>query len=95
VSVMYLIARDYAQGGAQWNAMRLIADSTCPAPRWRPWSQVSEKAGLIVAHAIRELSCRPATRGTVRIASIIEAVRTPASGHLAPAGRAARLPRGG
>jgi membrane protein len=88
LSVMYLIARDYAQGCAQWNARRLIAELDLPGASLAPVVASLEKAGLIVATKSENLVPARDPKD-IRISSIIEAVRAPGSGHPAPAGRAA------
>lgn len=88
LSVMYLIARDHAQGGTHWNAKRLIAELDLPGVSLAPVVASLEKAGLIVS--TESESVRPGRDPKdIRIASILEAVRAPESGHLVPAGRAA------
>jgi membrane protein len=89
LSVMYLIARDYAQGDTNWNAKRLIAELDMPGASLAPVIGSLERAGLIVATESENF--RPGRDPKdIRIASIIEAVRASQSGgHLAPAGRAA------
>jgi membrane protein len=89
LSVMYLIARDHAQGGTHWNAKRLIAELDMPGASLAPVIGSLERAGLIVA--TESETFRPARDPKdIQIASIIEAMRAPESGGLlAPAGRAA------
>jgi membrane protein len=88
LSLMYLIARDHAQGGAHWNAMRLMTELDIPGASLAPVVASLEKAGLLVATNSENLMPARDPKD-IRIASIIEAVRAPESGHLAPAGRAA------
>lgn len=88
LSLMYLIARDHAQGGAHWNAMRLMTELDIPGASLAPVVASLEKAGLLVATKSENLMPARDPKD-IRIASIIEAVRAPESGHLAPAGRAA------
>jgi membrane protein len=86
LSLMYLIARDHAQGGAHWNPMRLMAELDMPGASLAPVIASLEKAGLIVATESGDFLPGRDPKD-IRIASIIEAVRAPQSG--APAGRAA------
>jgi membrane protein len=89
LSVMYLIARDGAQGGMHWNARRLIAELDMPGVSLAPVIGSLERAGLIVATE-SEVFQPGRDPKDIRIASIIEAVRAPESrGLLVPAGRAA------
>jgi membrane protein len=86
LSLMYLIARDHAQGGAHWNPMRLMAELDMPGASLAPVIASLEKAGLFVATESGDFLPGRDPKD-IRIASIIEAVRAPQSG--APAGRAA------
>ncbi len=88
LSVMYLIARDYRDGVTHWNAVRLAAELDIPGASLAPVLASLERAGLIVATE-REHFLPGRDPENIRISSVIEAVRVPQSGRLAPAGRAA------
>jgi membrane protein len=87
LSLMYLIARDHAHG-APWNAVRLMAELDMPGASLAPVVASLEKAGLLVATDAGNFEPGRDPKD-IRIASILEAVRAPDSGHLAPSGRAA------
>ena len=88
LAVMYLVARDYADGLTHWNGVRLAADLDVPATSLAPVLASLEKAGFI---AVTEQGYFLPGRdpASLRISSVIEALRAPQSNHLAPAGRAA------
>jgi membrane protein len=87
LSVMYLIGRDYREGIAEWNAVRLAAELDIPGNSLAPVLACLEQAKLIVASEHEHfLPARDLER--IRIASVIEAARTPLQGRVAPAGTA-------
>lgn len=88
LAVMYLIARDYRDGRAHWNTVRLGAELDIPGTSLAPVLASLTKAGLLIATEQQHwLPGRDPAE--MRLSSVIEAVRAPASGRVAPAGRAA------
>jgi DNA-binding IscR family transcriptional regulator len=82
-----LIGRDYREGIAEWNAVRLAAELDIPGNSLAPVLACLEQAKLIVASEHEHfLPARDLER--IRIASVIEAARTPLQGRVAPAGTA-------
>jgi membrane protein len=88
LTVMYLIGRDCAPGVMHWNAVRLAAELDIPGASLAPVLASLEKAGLLVATE-HEHFLPGRDPQSIKISSIIAAVRAPEKGSLAPAGHAA------
>lgn len=80
LSIMYLIANDYAAGAAGWSANRLAAQLDAPSIAVEPVIACLEKAGLLLATE-EDFFVPGRDPANIAVFDILEAVR------LAPAGR--------
>ena len=87
VSIMYLIATDFAVGKTYWTTNRLAIELDIPSIAIAPVLFCLEKAGLIVATE-HEYFFPGRDLSSISLANIVEAVRTLATGRLSIAIRA-------
>jgi membrane protein len=86
LSVMFLIARDYAAGKAYWNIGRLAAELDVPSVAIAPVIASLERGGLIIATEQEEFVPGRDPAG-IWLSDILEVVRTLHAGRLAVAMR--------
>ena len=81
LSLMYLIGRDFAAGGSYWTAARLAAELDIPGSALAPVLDRLERSGLLLATE-KEQFVPGRDPGSIRLADIMDAVRTLQTGRL-------------
>jgi membrane protein len=87
LSIMYLVGSDYAAGSAPWTAARLAAQLDVPSIALAPVLHSLEKGGFLLATE-HESFVPGRTPEGIRLADVLENVRTCPGGRLAVAVRA-------